>query len=458
MAIRQRGNHGHQLDDSALTADDIIEFVATGEITKEEAEKQAKRRGWEPFEKQPPWPLFDPSHDLNWTVVMTIAWIGSRDLLVVRECNAEFLAQCREWHRHGYGWVLESRARTTFADFKLGEIARRGTGEKPCMRHLSAPDAKEALWHALSTGHIVAQGNNTAGIPVEIASLEWGHLKLSEVWDEDVVDYKASPLHQPYTGIALPRDVVMRLWPPSFEAVAEVPTGPVTAEMIKPMSDPGTSGYVPVCSALHWIMTKAGTRDDVMMDDRCAWDDAVQQLWPPVCSDEIELIGLKSGDSRPSRIEGRSLALLKVLWPLSSPIGDILTSAPSHISCSAYLGPELWLKDFSDKLYDQGRPGPAVTHLQVIKNKVLERWPRSTAAELEEEACSKWLIAEVEKSPFLRTKNKAAFWLEAQGKYPNLPKNRFLILWTTSLGKVPGNRWSKGGRPKEKPNFVIAKS
>jgi hypothetical protein len=49
---------------------------------------------------------------------------------------------------------------------------------------------------------------------------------------------------------------------------------PVERSMLQPILAPGMAGYVPLCSALHWLMTQRGTVP-CMVDDETAWNDAV---------------------------------------------------------------------------------------------------------------------------------------------------------------------------------------
>src|SRR5262245_20019111 len=158
--------------------------------------------------------------------------------------------------------------------------------------------------------------------------------------------------------------------------------------MLEPMEGGDGAGYVPLCVALHWIMTGSGSIR-VRLDYATAWASAVAELRPVIASGEL-VIGLPGGGGLPEVIPGTAFAVIKVLPPLHSPIADILLSSPSHIDCSCYLGEENWTKHFNDRLYVTGKPGPAWTHLQVRQSEILSRWPRPAPAVRSETACVRW--------------------------------------------------------------------
>ena len=90
----------------------------------------------------------------------------------------------------------------------------------------------------------------------------------------------------------------------------------------------------------------------------------------------FETIGQRSGDALVEKIQGRELALVKVL-PLTMPsLAEIALDAPSHIECTPFVDRESWFRDFNDKLYLRYQPNAAWTHFQVGKDEVLKHWPR----------------------------------------------------------------------------------
>jgi hypothetical protein len=218
----------------------------------------------------------------------------------------------------------------------------------------------------------------------------------------------------------------------------------VPPSMLEPITS-GSAGYVPFCSALHWIMTSRGTRQ-AAMDDEAAWNSSVQKLLPLICEEEIELIGLRCG--RSERIPGHALAFIRVLSPLDDSIGNILLNAPSHIACSPYLDQKHWSRDCNDKLYEQGQTGATWTHLQVRKTHVLSKWPKPGPTARSGYDCKSWLIEQMQKSPDVRPKPKSAFWDEAKKMLPPLGRRQFDREWNEAIKETDAYNWKRAGAPK----------
>lgn len=101
-------------DDSDLAE----HFVEKGWMTPEDAEAEASRRQWEPFETRPPAQEFDPSFEPFWTLPMAAAWIASRDMAAVRDFMPEVAKHTRRWVRSREGHRLEQAETPT-----LNEVA-----------------------------------------------------------------------------------------------------------------------------------------------------------------------------------------------------------------------------------------------------------------------------------------------------------------------------------------------
>jgi hypothetical protein len=212
------------------------------------------------------------------------------------------------------------------------EAALVARGEVPATSQMSVRDAEAALWRALSECHLVATGLNEEGRPTEIPAREWLYLKLFEEDHRDALKYDALDRREPFTKIVLRRGDLLNLWPRAAAAVHSE-SGPIESYMLEPISRPGNAGFVPLCSALQWIMTRGGGRP-VMMDDKDEWGRAVALLWPLICGGDIELIGLHRGCALTKRVPPEALTLVRPLQPLATKIGDMLLSAPSHIACT----------------------------------------------------------------------------------------------------------------------------
>jgi hypothetical protein len=444
--------------------DELISLVRHGKVTPEEAEAEAKANGFEPFEQQPQLPAFDPIQEPWWTIVMAVAWIAWRDLKQVRENCAGFRKECTHWIFREWkqpveggtkfavqaGWFLETLSPPTTVRLLLMEAALVATGEVPATSQMSVRDAEAALWRALSECHLIATGLNNEGRPTEIPAREWLYLKLFEDDHRDALKYDALDRREPFTKIVLRRDDLLNLWPRAAAAVHSE-SWPIESYMLEPVSRPGSAGFVALCSALQWIMTSGGLRP-VMMDDKDEWDRAVALLWPLICGGNIELIGLHRGRALTERVPPEALTLVRPLQPLRTEIADMLLSAPSHIACTPYVDEEHWRRDSNDKLYENGQPGPAWTHLQIRKSDLLERWPTSEPKIKAEGDCCRWLVDEIHKSPTCRPKPKSAFWAQAKDRFKPIARRQFNRAWDKALAETGIVSWAKAGRPRTKSN------
>lgn len=98
--------------------------------------------------------------------------------------------------------------------------------------------------------------------------------------------------------------------------------------MLATLNELGSAGYVPLCTALHWIATKAA-RDKVMLEDEQAWQASVEKLWPWITSGEIELNGSPINGGMTQRIPGGALNRINVLSPLRTDLGYMFPPPPT---------------------------------------------------------------------------------------------------------------------------------
>src|SRR5262245_31227826 len=215
--------------------------------------------------------------------------------------------------------------------------------------------------------------------------------------------------------------------------------------MLEPMEGGDGAGYVPLCVALHWIMTGRGSIR-VRLDDATAWASAVAELRPLLAN--FEVIGLPGAGGLSEVIPSAAFALVRILPPGNNALADLLLTSPSHVDCACYLGDENWTKHFSDKLYVTGRPGPAWTHLQVRKTDILSHWPKRAPTQRSETACLQWLTDQMRNGPTTRPKSKAAFYEEARLQFPRLGRRQFQRAWDGAIARTGATGWSKAGRPK----------
>ena len=448
-----------QKDDD--TRDGLITLAQHGKITPEEAEAKALANGWPPFAARPAMPAFDPMQQSRWPLVMALAWIAWRDLDLTRGQCPEFRAECyhwifREWGepvKNGTafeprkGWFLEQLSAPTGARLGISDTYKLKEGTPPS-RQMSVRDAEKALWQSLENGHLVAEALNSSGSPVDIPQREWSYLKLFEEWDRDTLKFDALGNPETYSHVKLKRDDLLRVWPrvANYSEADERTLWPIEPYMLKPISAVGNAGFVPLCATLQWIMSGSGRRETTMDDP--AWYEAVEQLWPLVCSGEMELVGLEAGHSKTARLPGHALTLVKVLPPLHNSIGDILLNAQSHVACTPFVDQKHWEEDFNDKLYERGRGTPTWSHLQLRKDQVLKKWPREASKISAEQACYRWLLAQMQDSPETRPKSKGAFATEAKKSFPGLAARQFTRAWSRAISDSSAN-WDRPGRPKK---------
>lgn len=442
---------------------ELISLARYGEITPDEAEERAKAAGLPPFERSPKFPQCDPFAETRWSIVMTIAWIAWRDATFVRENSDEFCAMSTHWifqewaepvangkkFERRAGWFLETWSVPTTIRLSLLEKILELQDELPRTRQMSILNAEKELWTALSEGLLVAEALKS-GVPVDVPPREWSYLHLYEVGNRDVVRYTGLDRQDPYTNIKLRQKQIIALWRPlpASENVTPERNYKIEPHMIDPVSRPGSEGYVPLCAAVHWIMTNAGTRDVTIADEK-AWVAAVRELWPLVCSGEVELIGLRSGSSLTEALRPSSLLMVRVLPPFA-PIDDLLQSSPSHIACTPFTDEDHWTSSFNDQLFEEGRGPSTWTHLQLSRAFILKRWPRKTAVINVEHACRLWLAGEMRSSPELRPRAKTHFYREAKSRDPRLAKRQFNRAWDRAIEDSGARSWGKPGRPRRK--------
>lgn len=442
---------------------EIISLARYGKISPEEAEAEAASKGWKPFAFQPEMPAFDPMRESRWTLSMAIAWIAWRDIGLVRENSLKFSSECWHWYFREWneatngerelipraGWFLESWLEPTAIKLLMQERWLKRQNRLPPTACMSVVEAEEALWVALGDARVTADAVDSGGKPVDIPAREWSYLKLFEDGKRDILKYDALDRISPYTVVKLKRDHLLQFWPSPPPVQAKPESQFVEPEMYEPVAIPGKQGLVPLCAALHWIMTDRGT-DKVALDDSDSWEVACDKLFSFIASDEITLIGTPRGGFLSEQIPGYALATIKVLSPLNAPISDLLLSAPSHIDTSIYEGRDYWLKNFNDQLFLTGQAPAAWTHLQVKKADILKHWPRPAATIRSHKQCVAWLLREIEKSFSVRPKSQQIFWLEAKGMFGRLSHRQFLSAWAEAITVSGALAWRKGGRPRSR--------
>lgn len=366
--------------------DILIDKVRRGQIAPEEAEQEAERLGFGPLATKPDPGEFNPDALHWWSLPMAVAWIAWRNSASVREHCAEYARQCFYWIPGS--WNVPINNGTEFARIDGYELKALGPPNScrisfvetyldsvrslPATTQMKVAEAENQLFAALGAGRLVAVAKNAEGHVVEIPKREWPYLKLFVEGESDVL--KHAPLERAaFSEMKFERDLLKQIWEEFL----------VEPYMVLPMMREGTAGYVPFCSAIHWIMTEAGQRARHLEDSQ-SWKASLASLLPLLSTGEVQIIGTPQGGGAARLIEGEIFAGILVSEPMRDSF-EMMTGEKPWISCTPYVDEEHWIHDFNDQLYLH-RSGPASwTHLQVKKADILRefhgRWAATTPLE-----------------------------------------------------------------------------
>jgi hypothetical protein len=151
---------------------------------------------------------------------------------------------------------------------------------------------------------------------------------------------------------------------------------PVEAYMIEPMTKLEGAGYVPLTSALLWIMTDGGaTRRS--LNDNNAWTAAANRLLPLLSTGEVEVVGRPATGGTSKTISGSVFAGIAIGFPLSDSI-EMLVGDDPWIGPNVYVDEEHWRGGFNDQLFVRKAAPATWTHLQVKKADVLKFFASSS--------------------------------------------------------------------------------
>ena len=211
---------------SALTLrDQLLSRAQLGEIAPDEAETEALFEGCGPLAIAPESLDLDPRTEPNWTLIMTLVWIVTRDLSAVRAVWAKA-------RRHSTHWVSFPLGKTDSAatEDKLGwELRRIDPATVSDVRaiieegdlSLDPPivvlgwEAQEELWGNLCSGRLCASGKRYgAAGQLNIPTAEWNDLEWlnDPSVSADTVGGRADNLLR-YSDIGVSGQRVRELWP-----------------------------------------------------------------------------------------------------------------------------------------------------------------------------------------------------------------------------------------------------
>lgn len=373
--------------------DILLDQVRRGEITPNQAEQEAKKLGLEPFETEPKPCDFDPDKMHWWSLPMAIAWIAWRNSASVREHCAEYREECRifvvgSWNvpinggtefARIDGHELKTLGPSTVARLSLVETYLTSTKTLPPTTQMTVAEAEKELLAALAAGRITAIAKDAAGLPVEIPLREWPYLELFEEGQADVLKHNALDRMPAFSDIKLAADAIKQIWsiPSNVETSDE--EFPVEPTMMEPMLRSGAAGYVPLSSAIYWIMTEAGNVSRYLNDTQ-SWEATVRRLTPLMSTGEVEVIG-RNLSGQPQPLDRHLFAQIPIGHPLRESFSLLFRDGP-WISCTPYLDEEHWGRDFNDIMYLVRATPPAFTHLQVKKSDILKHFPCDGSASI----------------------------------------------------------------------------
>jgi hypothetical protein len=438
--------------------DTLIMDAREGKITADEAEVAAEAAGLPPFAAQPDPAQFDPMQESRWSLIQAIGWIASRDLQVVMQQGADYRSKCTKWVFSHWrqpsadgtafverkGWFLEPWRKAI--SVRLTDSDLETSGRLPASARRDPREARAELWRALSKGMLIADAFDQDGLLVEVPIGEWSRLELFEENEQDVLKYDA--LDDPrgrYRDIRFRRLDLTGIWP-DYEPVDvhSIELGFITDLHLKPISD--QEPYVPLFVALCWIITGGGIKE-VCLRDEAAWENAVSQLLPKVCSETIEVIGRDYQQiSKP--VPAATFDSVETLHPLSKP--SALIDTPTHIQCHFWTGEDDCKGGAGDQLFPAGSARPTWTNLKLRRAHVLKLWPSPTGSSKAELECERWLCEKMTESPLRQPNSKTAFFDEAKKRFRNLGLRQFERAWIAAIEKTHANSWKKGGRLREK--------
>lgn len=289
--------------------DILIDQVRRGTLSPEAAETEAAKQGFGPLATEPAPLEFDPEGMAWWSLPMAVAWIAWRNGTSVREHCAEYRDKWLVWIPGSWsipandgtefkridGHELKTVGPSTVCRLSLSETLLKSEGCLPTTTKMTPAEAEKQLFAALAAGRIVAVAKDATGKVVDIPQREWPYLGLWEEGQRDVL--KHDPLETPaaFSDIKLARDHLKQIWEEYL----------VEPYMLEPMTRAGAAGYVPLCSAVHWIMTEAGQHVRHLEDSKM-WKASVGKLLPLISTNEVQIIGTPISGGLRRSLRGRS--------------------------------------------------------------------------------------------------------------------------------------------------------
>jgi hypothetical protein len=379
--------------------DEILDRVFRGELTPDEAESEAARRGLRPLAQTPGPAEFNPLSEPWWTLGMTAAWIIWRTPTAVRRVWSDYRRKVIEWHgpfyyrRHegGYGYEqpvdLGDDGKPSEKSVPVGEIVRRYGLVKQSPLSLSdvlaraasgfpedgkaiveGPAAKNELWRQLQLGELVAEGISTdTSERRTIRDAEWVDLDYLDQpgWLSDAIGVSLEKRER-YRSVRVRREDVTRIWiDPRLRDIIKPPK-----PELPPTQSPTDGGYMPLYCAAQWIASKGGVEVFNPLD-LPRWKTAYGELLARLASEDVRVVGNANGV--PELVPGFNFAACPIDYPFQDIDVDLYFSGQLYLRSYPYFGNEDWIKGKDDSL--RIRRKPRWTGLMVEKDAVARYWP-----------------------------------------------------------------------------------
>jgi len=135
---------------------------------------------------------------------------------------------------------------------------------------------------------------------------------------------------------------------------------------------PDGAGYMALYCAAQWIATRGGTLEINPLDEG-PWREAFKDLLDRIASENVKVVGVRDGVTKPEHISGIHFASCLVAYPFSDTHLDLILGEELCLFSRPYLDDEHWRGGFDDSLED--RRGARWRRLMVLKADVARCWP-----------------------------------------------------------------------------------
>lgn len=283
--------------------DVLLHRARLGEITPDEAEKEAKRLGLEPFARLPRPSEFNPREKSRWSLAMVLAWIVWREFDEVRAWDNEYREACSAWTRRTLqlptkdgtfgepvtGWFVDPVPLRCGLMFEAFGYLPADMDESR-LRLTDAPKrAKGDLWRRLQEGELTAEGIPArGGARVQVPKHEWVDLQnvRGRGDGDEYFRFRHEPIGRAYTDVRWSRSEVLETWPeneptPKPKRRAATPHDAVDLQAFI-VDQLAATGLPPSSDqTIRWASNRGLSRDWVREQRRSLPEDSKQRRGAP---------------------------------------------------------------------------------------------------------------------------------------------------------------------------------